>query len=175
LKRLRVERIDLFQLHRPDPKVPFEESVGALAALQSEGKIRHIGLSNVTTDELARARAVVEIVSVQNRYNLQDRDSEDVLEACDRDGLAFIPWFPLATGDLAKRGGDLDRVAHAHAATPSQIALAWLLRRSPVMLPIPGTSSIGHFEENLKARDVRLTDEEFAELDALANAPDVIA
>ncbi len=170
LRRLRLDCIDLYQLHRPDPKVPFEESVGALAELRTEGKIRHIGLSNVSADELARARKVVEIVSVQNRYNLQDREHEDVLEACERDGLAFIPWFPLATGDLAKHGGDLDRVAKAHGATPSQIALAWLLQRSPVMLPIPGTSSIGHFEENLKAREIDLTEEEFVELDALANA-----
>jgi pyridoxine 4-dehydrogenase len=166
LQRLRLERIDLYQLHRPDPKVPFEESVEALAAMRAEGKIRHVGLSNVTVDELNRARAIVEIVSVQNRYNLEDRESEDVLLACQRDGLGFIPWFPLATGDLAKHGGRLDRIAAAHGAKPSQIALAWLLRKSPVMLPIPGTSSITHFDENHAAAQIALTDEEFAELDA---------
>jgi aryl-alcohol dehydrogenase-like predicted oxidoreductase len=170
LRRLRLERIDVYQLHRPDPKVPLEESVGALAALRAEGKIRHIGVSNVTTDELARARALVEIVSVQNRYNLHDRHSEDVLDACTRDGLAFIPWFPLATGDLAKHGGPVAQLAKAHGAAPSQIALAWLLHRSPVMLPIPGTSSRQHFDENLQARTLRLSDHEYAELDALTPA-----
>jgi aryl-alcohol dehydrogenase-like predicted oxidoreductase len=170
LRRLRLERIDLYQFHRPDPKVPLEESIGALAALRAEGKIRHVGVSNVTTDELARARSIVEIVSVQNRYNLHDRHSEDVLDACTRDGLAFIPWFPLATGDLAKHGGPVSQLANAHGAAPSQIALAWLLHRSPMMLPIPGTSSREHFDENLQARTLRLSDGEYAELDALTRA-----
>ncbi len=168
LRRLRLECIDLYQFHRPDPDVPFEESVGTLAALKAEGKIRHVGLSNVTTDQLERARAIVEIVTVQNRYNLADREHEGVLDACERAGIGFIPWFPLATGDLAKPGGRLDRVAAAHGATPSQIALAWLLHRSPVMLPIPGTSSIAHFDENQQAAAIVLTAEEYAELDAAA-------
>jgi aryl-alcohol dehydrogenase-like predicted oxidoreductase len=168
LRRLRLECIDLYQFHRPDPDVPFEESVGTLAALKAEGKIRHVGLSNVTTEQLERARAIVEIVTVQNRYNLADREHEDVLEACERAGIGFIPWFPLATGDLAKPGGRLDRIAAAHGATPSQIALAWLLQRSPVMLPIPGTSSIAHFDENQQAAAIVLTAEEYAELDAAA-------
>ena len=163
-----MECIDLYQFHRPDPDVPFEESVGTLAALKAEGKIRHVGLSNVTTEQLERARAIVEIVTVQNRYNLADREHEDVLEACERAGIGFIPWFPLATGDLAKPGGRLDRIAAAHGATPSQIALAWLLQRSPVMLPIPGTSSIAHFDENQQAAAIVLTAEEYAELDAAA-------
>jgi pyridoxine 4-dehydrogenase len=167
LRRLRLDRIDIYQFHRPDPKVPFEESIGALAALRAEGKIRHIGVSNVTTDELARARAVVEIVSVQNRYNLHDRESEDVLDACQDEGIAFIPWFPLATGDLAKHGGPVAQIAKAHGAAPSQIALAWLLHRSPVMLPIPGTSSREHFDENVQARALRLSGAECDELDAL--------
>ncbi len=167
LRRLRLDRIDIYQFHRPDPKVPFEESIGALAALRAEGKIRHVGVSNVTTDELARARAVVEIVSVQNRYNLHDRESEDVLDACQDEGIAFIPWFPLATGDLAKHGGLVAQIAKAHGAAPSQIALAWLLHRSPVMLPIPGTSSREHFDENVQARELRLSGAEYDELDAL--------
>jgi aryl-alcohol dehydrogenase-like predicted oxidoreductase len=168
LRRLRIEHIDLYQLHRPDPNVPLEESVGALAELKAEGKIRHVGLSNVTVSELGRAQKIVPIVSVQNRYNLEDRDSEDVLEACERQGIAFIPWFPLATGTLAQHGGKLDRIAHRNDAKPSQIALAWLLQRSPVMLPIPGTSSIEHFDENARSVEIRLTDQEFGELKALS-------
>ncbi|HEU0019449.1 MAG TPA: aldo/keto reductase [Thermoleophilaceae bacterium] len=168
LKRLGVERIDLLQLHAVDPKVPLEESLGALIELRDAGKIRHLGVSNVSVEELDRAQAMTEIVSVQNRFNLQDRRSEDVLDACAERGLAFIPWFPLATGDLAEPGGPLDAIAERHGATPSQIALAWLLHRSPTMLPIPGTSSIAHLEENVGAADVALTDGDMAELNAAA-------
>lgn len=164
LQRLRLERIDVYQFHRPDPHVPFEESVGALAELRNEGKIRHVGLSNVTTEQLAQARRIVPIVSVQNRYNLTDRDSEPVLDACAKDGIAFIPWFPLATGKLAQQGGPLDQIARRHHAEPSQIALAWLLQRSPVMLPIPGTSSVRHLEENIAGAGITLSQEEFDEM-----------
>jgi pyridoxine 4-dehydrogenase len=164
LARLRLDRIDLYQLHAPDPKVPIEESVGELARLREEGKIRHVGLSNVSVGELERARRVVPIVSVQNRYSLVERSSEDVLETCEREGLAFLPWFPLATGSLARRGGPLDRVAERIGATPAQVALAWLLQRSPVMLAIPGTSSLDHLEENVGARDVALAQNDLAEL-----------
>jgi pyridoxine 4-dehydrogenase len=167
LKRLRVDRIDLYQLHSPDPQVPFEDSVGALKELRDEGKIRHIGVSNVSLAELERARAVAEVVTVQNRYNLTDRHSEDVLDACERDGIGFIPWFPLATGDLARRGGPLDELARRHDAAPGQLALAWLLARSPVMLPIPGTGSIEHLEENMQAESIDLAPDE---LDRLAEA-----
>jgi aryl-alcohol dehydrogenase-like predicted oxidoreductase len=162
-----VDRIDLYQLHSPDPKVPLEESIGALADLQREGKIRHIGVSNVSVEELERARALVEVVTVQNRYSLVDRDSEDVLDECERLGIGFIPWFPLATGDLARPGGPLDELARAHDATPGQLAIAWLLARSPVMLPIPGTASVEHLEENVAAADLELDP---AELDRLAAA-----
>ncbi|MGH3036177.1 MAG: aldo/keto reductase [Gaiellaceae bacterium] len=164
LRRLRLERIDLYQLHRPDPKVPFEESVGELARLREEGKIRHVGLSNVDVDQLARAQAIVPVVSVQNRYNLADRRSEDVLAACEEQGIAFFPWWPLAVGDLAEPGGRLDAVARAHGATPAQVALAWLLARSPVVCPIPGTASLEHLEENVAAARLALTDEELATL-----------
>jgi pyridoxine 4-dehydrogenase len=167
LRRLRVDRIDLYQLHSPDPQVPLEDSIGALADLQREGKIRHIGVSNVSVHELERARAVVDVVTVQNRYSLVDRDHEDVLDACERLGIGFIPWFPLATGDLARQGGPLDELATSHDATPSQLALAWLLAHSPVMLPIPGTASIEHLEENAAADEIEL---EPAELDRLAAA-----
>jgi pyridoxine 4-dehydrogenase len=167
LKRLRVDRIDLYQLHSPDPQVPLEDSVGALKELRDEGKIRHIGVSNVSLAELERARAVAEVVTVQNRYNLTDRHSEDVLDACERDGIGFIPWFPLATGDLARPGGPLDELARRHDAAPGQLALAWLLARSPVMLPIPGTGSIEHFEENMQAESIELAPDE---LDRLAEA-----
>jgi pyridoxine 4-dehydrogenase len=156
LRRLRVDRIDLYQLHSPDPKVPLEDSIGALKELQDEGKIRHIGVSNVSVDELERARALVDVVTVQNRFNLTDRHSEDVLEVCERDGLGFIPWFPLAVGDLARPGGPLDEAARAQHATPGQLALAWLLARSPVVLPIPGTASVEHLEENVAAGDLQL-------------------
>ena len=164
LRRLKLERIDLYQLHSPDPQVPYEDSVNALKELRDEGKIRHVGISNVGVDELERARAIVEVVTVQNRYNLEDRDSEDVLDACEQAGIGFIPWFPLATGRLAEPGGPLDRIANDHDATPAQIALAWLLARSPVMLPIPGTSSVEHLEENLAATGIQLSADEVAEI-----------
>ena len=164
LRRLRLDRIDLYQLHSPDPKVPWEDSMGALGELRDEGKIRHVGISNVSVDELERAREIVEVVTVQNRYNIEDRRSEDVLERCEELGIGFIPWFPLATGDLARSGGALDRIASAHDATPAQVALAWLLARSPVMLPIPGTSSVEHLEENLRAASIELSPEQVAEI-----------
>jgi pyridoxine 4-dehydrogenase len=160
LRRLKLDRIDLYQLHSPDPRVPYEDSVGALKELQEEGKIRHVGVSNVSLAELEQARAIVEVVTVQNRYNVTDRHSEDVLDACEEAGIGFIPWFPLATGRLAEPGGPLDKVAQAHDATPAQIALAWLLARSPVILPIPGTSSIEHLEENVAATKIRLSSDE---------------
>jgi aryl-alcohol dehydrogenase-like predicted oxidoreductase len=164
LRRLKLDRIDLYQLHSPDPKVPYEDSVGALKELQDEGKIKHVGISNVSVEELERARAIVEVVTVQNRYNLEDRESEDVLDACEAAGIGFIPWYPLATGRLAEPGGPLDRIAGEHDATPAQIALAWLLARSRVMLPIPGTSSIEHLEENVAATRIDLSDDEVAEI-----------
>ncbi|MFK0160310.1 aldo/keto reductase [Streptomyces sp. NPDC090493] len=164
LRHLGVERIDLYQLHRIDPKVPVEESLGALTRLQSEGKIRHIGLSQVSVAEVERARASAAIVSVQNLYNLVDRTSEDVLDYCEAENLAFIPWFPIATGKLADPAGPLAKMSADHGATPSQLALAWLLRRSPVILPIPGTSSVAHLEENVAGASVRLTEEEFTTL-----------
>lgn len=164
LERLKLERIDLYQLHRIDPEVPAEEQFGVLSELREEGKIRHVGLSEVSVEQLQSAQEVVPIVSVQNRYNLTDRGSGDVLDYCEREGIAFIPWFPLATGDLARPGGSLDEIAARHDATPGQVALAWLLAKSPVMLPIPGTSSVEHLEENVAAADLRLTDEEIAEL-----------
>ena len=168
LRRLRLDRIDLYQLHAPDPEVPLEDSLGALRELQEAGKIRHIGVSNVSTEELERARAVVDVVTVQNRFNLVDRGTEGVLEACERAGIGFIPWFPLATGDLARPGGPLDELARAHDATPGQLALAWLLARSAVMLPIPGTSSIEHLEEDLAAEGISLDDSELERLTAAA-------
>jgi pyridoxine 4-dehydrogenase len=168
LRRLRLERIDLYQLHAPDPRVPLEDSLGALEELQDEGKIRHIGISNVTRDEYERARAVVDVVTVQNRYNLTDRQSESVLEDCEREGIGFIPWFPLAIGELARPGGPLDGLARSHHATPGQLALAWLLARSPVMLPIPGTASIEHLEENLAAQSIELDASEVERLEAAA-------
>jgi aryl-alcohol dehydrogenase-like predicted oxidoreductase len=156
LRRLRLDAIELYQLHAVDPNVPLEESLGALIALRDEGKIRRIGLSNVSVEELERGLALTEIVTVQNRYNLTDRSSEDVLEACAARDIGFIPWFPLATGDLAQPGGPLDEIARRHDATPAQVALAWLLARSEVMLPIPGTGSVEHLEENLGAARVQL-------------------
>jgi aryl-alcohol dehydrogenase-like predicted oxidoreductase len=167
LRRLGVERIDLYQLHRVDPQVPLAEQVGVFADLQREGKVRHIGLSNVSVEELRAAQKVATIVSVQNLYNLTDRSSEDVLDVCEAEGLGFIPWFPIATGQLARAGGPLDDVVRETGATPAQVALAWLLRRSPVMLPIPGTSSVEHLEENMGAAGVELSDAQFG---ALANA-----
>jgi aryl-alcohol dehydrogenase-like predicted oxidoreductase len=164
LRRLKLDRIDLYQLHSPDPKVPYGDSVGALRELQDEGKIRHVGISNVSLEQLAEARAIVEVVTVQNRYNLEDRRSEDVLEACEREQIGFLPWFPLATGRLAEPGGPLDRIARERDATPAQIALSWLLARSPVMLPIPGTAQIEHLEENLAATRIELPADEVAEI-----------
>jgi pyridoxine 4-dehydrogenase len=166
LRRLGVERIDLFQLHRIDPKVPRDEQFGLLKELQEEGKVRHVGLSEVSVEEIEAARRIVPIVTVQNLYNLVERKSEDVLDYCEREAVGFIPWFPIASGQLAAPGGPLDEVAKATSATPSQVALAWLLRRSPVMLPIPGTSTVAHLEENCGAATVRLSDEQFAGLDA---------
>jgi pyridoxine 4-dehydrogenase len=168
LRRLGLERIDLYQLHTVDPKVPLEDSVYALAELQEEGKIRHIGLSNVTAEELERAQSLVPVVSVQNRYNLADRAGEEIVGACEEQGLAFLPWAPLATGELAARGGPLDEIARRHAARASQVALAWLLAHSPAVLPIPGTGQIAHFEENLEAAELELDEDELATLDGLA-------
>jgi len=166
LKRLRTDRIDLYQLHSPDPRVPLEDSVGALVDLQHERKIRHIGVSNVDVRELAAARRVATIVSVQNRYNLADRSSDPVLTVCERDGIAFLPWYPLSAGrDAARAGRAIAEVAARHQATPAQVAIAWLLARSPVMLPIPGTSSLAHLEENLQAARLRLSAADRATLD----------
>lgn len=165
LRRLKVERIDLWQLHRIDPKVPVEESLGAIKKLQQQGKIRHVGLSEVKPHEIEQARKVVEIVSVQNEYNLGNRKHEDVVEYCEKHNLAFIPWFPVAAGKLAQPGGKLDAAAKAHGATVSQLSLAWLLHRSPVMLPIPGTSSIEHLEENVAAAGVQLSEAEWKEIE----------
>jgi aryl-alcohol dehydrogenase-like predicted oxidoreductase len=170
LRRLRLERIDLYQLHTLDPKVPIEDSVGALAELQDEGKIRHVGLSNVGVEEIERAQQIVGVVSVQNHYNVGDRGSEDVVRFCEDAQIAFLPYFPLATGDLAAPGTALAEVAAAHGATPAQVALAWLLAHSPVMLPIPGTSSIAHFEENVEAARLDLEDDELEALDELSAA-----
>ena len=166
LRNLGLERIDLHQLHRIDPAVPLADQVGELKLLQDEGKIRHIGLSEVSVEELEQAGEVAEIVSVQNLFNLADRSAEPLLEHAEAQGIAFIPWFPLATGKLAQPGGPLDSLAREHDATPSQLALAWLLRRSPVMLPIPGTSSVAHLEDNLAAASLELTDAEFDRLTA---------
>jgi pyridoxine 4-dehydrogenase len=168
LRRLRVDRIDVYQLHAPDRKVRFEDSVGALADLQREGKIRHVGLSNVSVAQIETARAIVPVVSVQNRYNLGDRSSESVLDHCTAHGIGFIPWYPLSTGDLAKKGGRLGAIAERLRATPSQVALAWLLRRSKVMLPIPGTSKVAHLEENVGAAALALDDATLREIDALS-------
>lgn len=168
LSRLQLERIGLYQLHRVDPEVPLEESLGTLIELRDEGKIAQIGLSNVSVDQLRRARELTPVVSVQNRYNLIDRSAEDVLEECEREGIGFIPWFPLSTGKLATRGGPLAQIAERHGATPAQIALAWLLQRSRVMLPIPGTASVKHLEENIGAAGIELSDDEVKELGELA-------
>ena len=168
LRHLGLERIDLMQLHRIDPKVPLEDQIGELALLQQEGKIRHIGLSQVSVEELKAAGAIAKIASVQNLYNLSKRDSEDVLNYAEANDIAFIPWFPLATGALAKEGGPLDAIAKKNGAQPSQIALAWLLQRSPAMLPIPGTSSVAHVEENIAAAGIAFSDEDYAALSGLA-------
>jgi len=164
LKRLRVECIELYQLHAVDHRIPIEDSLGALVDLQREGKIRHIGVSNVSERALARARAVTAIVSVQNHYNLRDRSSDRLVDLCAEAGIAFIPWYPLAAGRLASGNSSVARIAQRHGATPSQISLAWLLQRSPAMLPIPGTSSIAHLEENLASASMRLTTDEFRSL-----------
>jgi pyridoxine 4-dehydrogenase len=164
LKRLRVDRIDFYQLHAPDPNVPYEESVGALKELRDEGKIRLVGVSNLSVELLETAREIVPVVTVQNRFNLADRSSEDVLERCEELGLGFIPWFPLSSGSLAGPGGPLDEIAARHDATAAQIALAWLLARSEVTLPIPGTSSVQHLEENVAAAGIELDEQEIAEL-----------
>ncbi|MFD6567446.1 aldo/keto reductase [Micromonospora profundi] len=165
LRHLGLDSIPLYQLHRIDAKVPLADQLGELALLREEGKIRHIGLSEVSVEQIEQARAITEIVSVQNLYNLVNRSAEDVLDHCERNDLAFIPWFPIATGELARPGGPLDAISTEHGgATPAQLALAWLLRRSPVMLPIPGTSSVAHLEENVAAAEVQLTDDEFEAL-----------
>ncbi|MEW2330307.1 aldo/keto reductase [Micromonospora chersina] len=167
LRHLGLDCIPLYQLHRIDEKVPLEDQLGELALLKQEGKVRHIGLSEVTVEQIEAARRITPIVSVQNLYNLADRSAEDVLDHCERNDLAFIPWFPIATGNLARPGGPLDAISTEHGATPAQLALAWLLRRSPVMLPIPGTSTVAHLEENVAAAEVGLSDDEF---EALAKA-----
>ena len=165
---LKKETIDLWQLHRIDPKTPVEESLKKIAQLQKAGKIRHVGLSEVKPAEIEQARKIVEIVSVQNQYNVGDRRHEDVVDYCEKNNIAFIPWFPVAAGKLAKPGGKLDEMAKKHGATVSQISLAWLLHRSPVMLPIPGTSSVEHLEENIAAAGVKLSDAEWTEIENAA-------
>jgi aryl-alcohol dehydrogenase-like predicted oxidoreductase len=171
LRRLKLERIDLWQLHRIDPKVPRDEQFGVIAEMMKEGLIRHAGLSQVSVEEIEAANKVFPVVTVQNRYNLADRVDEAVLKHCEAKKIGFIPWYPLAAGDLAKPGGTLDTVAKAHKATPGQIALAWVLKRSPVMLPIPGTGQVSHLEENIAGADIKLTQDEFDELDKAARAP----
>ena len=166
LRRLRLDVIELYQYHRPDPKVAYEDSIGALKELQDEGKIRHIGISNVSLEQLETARRIVEVVSVQNRFNLEDRRSQGVLDRCEEQGIAFFPWAPIAAGELAEPGGLLDRIASRHDASPGQVALAWLLAHSPVMVPIPGTSSVEHLGQNLGAASLRLSDDEVAELES---------
>lgn len=170
LKRLRVDEIDLYQFHRPDPKVPFEESIGALLQLKDEGKIRHIGLSNVTVDQLKQAEKLTPIVSVQNRYNVFERESEDVLEQCSLEEIAFLPWRPVGGGELEEQKGVLRDVAAKYKATPTQLALAWLLSHSPVMLPIAGTSKVSHLEENLAAVGLDVAPSDLAELDKIAES-----
>jgi aryl-alcohol dehydrogenase-like predicted oxidoreductase len=165
LQRLRVERIDLYQLHRPDPDVPYEESLGAMKELQDEGKVNLVGVSNVSIEQLEQARGIVDVVTVQNRFNLTDRAAEDVLKRSEELGIGFIPWFPLSSGSLSGSGGPLDEIAGSHDATPAQIALAWLLARSPVMLPIPGTGSVEHLEENVAAAAIELSDDEMEQLE----------
>jgi pyridoxine 4-dehydrogenase len=168
LRRLKLDRIDLWQLHRIDPLVPRDEQFGVIAEMLKEGLIRHAGLSNVTVEELEAARKVFPVATVQNRYNLVDRASEDVLVACEAAGIGFIPWFPLAAGNLAKPGTALDEIVRKTGAEPSQVALAWVLKRSPVMLPIPGTSKVAHLEDNVRAAAITLSDADFQALDAQA-------
>jgi aryl-alcohol dehydrogenase-like predicted oxidoreductase len=168
MRRLGVDRIDLWQLHRVDPNVPRDEQFSAIAAMQKEGLIRHVGLSEVNVDQITAAQKHFKVATVQNLYNLTNRSSEPVLEHCEKHGIGFIPWFPLAAGNLAKPGSKLDAIAHAHNASPGQIALAWLLQRSAVMLPIPGTGRVKHLEENVAAVNITLTDAQFADLKSLA-------
>ena len=168
LRWLKRDTLDLWQLHRIDPKVPVEESLGAIKNLQKQGKIRFVGLSEVSVAEIEQARKVIDIVSVQNEYNITNRKSEAVLDYCTQHNIAFIPWFPVASGKLAQPGGKLDELAKQHNATTSQLSLAWLLHRSPVILPIPGTSSVEHLEENIKAADITLSDAEWQDLEAAA-------
>ncbi len=168
LRILKLERIDLWQLHRIDPKVPVEESLGVIAEMQKQGKIRHVGLSEVKPHEIDQAREVVEVVSVQNKYNIGDRAHDDVVDYCTKNNIAFIPWFPVAAGKLAQPGGPLDAAAKKHGVTVGQLSLAWLLQRSPVILPIPGTSSVDHLEENIAAGAVKLEPADWAEIEAAA-------
>ena len=168
LRRLKVERIDLYQLHRIDARVPVEESLGELKKMQEEGKIHHIGVSEVSVAEIEQARKIATIVSVQNQYNITDRAHEDVVNYCEKNKLAFIPWFPLAAGSLTQPGGVLDNLARAHKVTTSQVAIAWLLRRSPAMLPIPGTSKVKHVEENVASTELKLSDSEWKSLEEAA-------
>jgi aryl-alcohol dehydrogenase-like predicted oxidoreductase len=167
---LRLDRIDLYQLHRIDPKVPAEDQLGALKDLQAQGKIKHIGLSEVSVPQIQHARAIVPIVSVQNRYSITDRGSEDVLEYCEQEKLVFIPWFPLSAGRVSGPDSPIGRIAAQWNATPSKVALAWLLARSPVMLPIPGTSKVEHLEENVAATELKIDANRWQELDRLARA-----
>jgi pyridoxine 4-dehydrogenase len=166
LRHLKLERIDLWQLHRIDPKVPVEQSLEPIAKLQEQGKIRHVGLSEVKPREIEQAQKILPVVSVQNQYNIGDRQHEDTLEFCEKHNIAFIPWFPIAAGKLAREGGPLDQAARRHGASVSQLALAWLLHRSPVMLPIPGTSSVKHLEENTAAAGLKLADTEWTDIEA---------
>jgi aryl-alcohol dehydrogenase-like predicted oxidoreductase len=170
LRRLKLEALPLWQLHRIDPKVPVEESLEPIKKLQKQGKIRHVGLSEVKVPEIEQVRKFMPIVSVQNRYNIGDREHEDVLQYCEKHNLAFIPWFPVAAGKLTRPGGALDKAAKKHGATLSQLSIAWLLNHSPVMLPIPGTSSVAHLEENLKAAEISLSSSEWAEVEGTAKA-----
>jgi aryl-alcohol dehydrogenase-like predicted oxidoreductase len=170
LRRLRLDRIDLYQLHRIDPKVPAEDQLGTLRDLQAQGKIKHIGLSEASVRQIQHARTIVPIVSVQNRYSVTDRGSEDVLEYCEKEKLGFIPWFPLAAGQVSREDSPIRRLAAQWKATPSQVALAWLLTRSPVMLPIPGTSKVEHLEENVAAAELKIDANQWQELDRLARA-----
>lgn len=164
LRRLKTDRIDLYQFHSIDPRVPMEESLGALKFMQQQGKIRHIGLSNVTVEDIVRAKKIVDVVSVQNLYNLSNRKSEPVLDYCEKHHLAFIPWYPIASGQLSNTKGEIHKLALSKNATPAQIALAWLLKRSPVMVPIPGTNTLAHLEENIATASIDLTDAEFEQL-----------
>jgi len=168
LRLLKTNTIDLWQLHRFDPKVPVEESLAPIVELRKKGTIRHVGLSEVKPKEIDQARKVIDIVSVQNMYNVSERQHEDVLQYCEKNNLAFIPWFPVAAGKLAKPGGKLDELAKRHGTTVSQLSIAWLLHRSPVMLPIPGTSSVAHLEENMKAAEISLSETEMQEIEAAA-------